>query len=186
MMRNWLFPLLIGAVLAVLSYQATLIATPYVLMSAAMKRVGSAGPVNRFAFGKMATADNQPIVRPSPDLSYSSCVFDLSKGPILIDVEPVPGHYWSLSIFDARTDVAAVRSDRDTGGKPAKLALLRDGQKAPEGYEPVKLGYDKGIALIRILLNEPADFPEVDAIRRKSTCRAPAAKIGVAYPGSPA
>jgi hypothetical protein len=90
---------------------------------------------------------------------------------VLVDVASVPGHYWSLSIFDARTDVAAVRSDRDTGGKPARLALVKAGQTAPQGYEPVRLQYDRGIALIRILLSSPAEYPVVDAIRRKSTCK---------------
>jgi uncharacterized membrane protein len=171
MMRRWIFPILAGGLVALGAYQATLLATPYALMYAALQKIGGAGEVNRFAFSQMATADNQPIVRPSPDLSYSTCVFDLSKGPVLVDVMPVPGRYWSVSIFDARTDVAVVRSDRDTQGGPARLALMKMGQKAPAGYEPVLLGYDQGLALIRILLANPSEFPVVDAIRRKSTCK---------------
>ena len=179
MIRSWLLPIFAGVVAAGIAWHGTLVATPYVLMSAAMKKIGSAdanGRANVFAFGPMATADRQPIVRPSPDLVYSSCVFDLSQGPVLVDVAPVPGKYWSLSIFDARTDVAAVRSDRDTGGQNARLALVRDGQVAPKGYDVVKLDHDRGIALIRILLSDPAEFAEVDAIRRKSTCQAASAK----------
>jgi len=64
-----------------------------------------------------------------------------------------------------------VRSDRDTGGKAARLALLKAGQQAPQGYEPVMLQYDQGIALVRILLANPDEYPAIDAIRRKSTCR---------------
>ena len=179
MIRSWLLPIFAGVMAAGIAWHGTLVATPYVLMSAAMKKIGSAdanGRANVFAFGPMATADRQPIVRPSPDLVYSSCVFDLSQGPVLVDVAPVPGKYWSLSIFDARTDVAAVRSDRETGGQPARLALARDGQVAPKGYDVVTLDYDRGIALIRILLSDPAEFAEVDAIRRKSTCQAASAK----------
>jgi uncharacterized membrane protein len=174
MMRRWIMPLLIGAGLSIAAYQATLVATPFALMQLAMRKVGSAAPVNQFAFGKMATAANQPIVRPSPDLSYSTCVFDVSNGPVLIDVAPVPDHYWSVSIFDARTDVAAVRSDRDTGGKPARLILYRAGTNVTPlaGYEPVPLAYNKGTALIRILLANPSEFPAIDAIRRKSICKA--------------
>jgi hypothetical protein len=48
---------------------------------------------------------------------------------------------------------------------------MKMGQKAPAGYEPVLLGYDQGLALIRILLANPSEFPVVDAIRRKSTCK---------------
>lgn len=174
MMRQWLIPLLAGLLVAFGAHQATLMATPYVLMNAAMKKIGNAdgnGRANVFAFGPMATAERQPIVRPSPDLAYASCVFDLTDGPVLVDVSPIPDHYWSVSIFDARTDVAAVRSDRDTGGNPARLALLKTGQKAPAGYEPVNLKHDRGIALIRILLTSPDEFPAIDAVRRKSTCK---------------
>lgn len=171
MMRRWLLPVLLAAIAAFGAYQATLLATPYALMHVAMNKIGGRAAVNSFGFGEMATADNQPIVRPSPDLSYSACAFDVSEGPVLLDIAPVPDHYWSVSIFDARTDVAAVRSDRDTGGKPARLALLKSGQQAPQGYEPVLLQYDRGIALIRILLANPDEYPAIDAIRRQSTCK---------------
>jgi len=153
------------------AYQATLLATPYALMQAALMKVGKQGPANQFAFAPMTTADNQSIVRPSPDLSYSTCVFDLSKGPVLVDVQPVPGHYWSVSIFDARTDVAAVRSDRDTKGKAARLALVKAGQTAPAGYEQVRVGYERGLVLIRILVAPASTFTTIDAIRRKSSCK---------------
>ena len=174
MIRKWLLPILAGFIASAIAWQGALVATPYVLMSAAMKRIGNAdgnGRANVFAFGPMATADRQPIVRPSPDLVYASCVFDLSQGVLLVDVEPVPDAYWSVSVFDARTDVAAVRSDRDTGGKPARLALMRGTEKAPAGYDSVRLGYDKGIVLIRILLSDPSQYDGVDAIRRKARCR---------------
>ncbi len=170
-MRRWLLPLLLAVLTAFATYQATLLATPYALMRVAMKKIDGRMEVNSFGFGQLATADNQPVVRPSPDLAYSGCVFDVSQGPVLLDIAPVPDHYWSVSIFDARTDVAAVRSDRDTGGQPARLALLKSGQQAPQGYEPVMLQHNQGIALVRILLANADEFPAIDAIRRKSTCR---------------
>ncbi|MFZ4746122.1 MAG: DUF1254 domain-containing protein [Sphingomonas sp.] len=170
-MRRWLFPALLGLVMAGVAYQVTLLATPFALMRAAAAKAGAKLPVNSFGFGPMTTADNQTIVRPSPDLSYSICVFDASNGPVLIGAEPIPGHYWSVSIFDARTDVVAVRSDRDTGGKPARLAIVRKGQTAPAGYEPVKVGYARGVVLLRILLSDKTEYPAIDALRRKSYCR---------------
>jgi uncharacterized membrane protein len=168
---RWILPVLAGFIIAMCAYQAILLATPFALMHVAMDKLGNLKPENQFFFSAMATADNQPIVRPSPDLSYSTCVFNVAKGPVLVDIASVPNHYWSVSIFDAKTDVAAVRSDRDTGGKPVKLALLKSGQKAPAGYEPLILRYDRGIALIRILLANPGEFSAIDALRRKSTCR---------------
>jgi uncharacterized membrane protein len=172
MIRKWLFPAVLGVIMGGLAWQGTLLATPYVLMSKAMERIGSRAPVNNFGFGALATADNQPIVRPSPDLVYSTCVFDVSGSPVRINVPPVPGTYWSVSIFDARTDVAKVVSLRDVGDQPVRLVLHhKDSQpKMVPGYAPVALEHDKGIALIRILLNDPARYAEIDAIRRESTC----------------
>jgi uncharacterized membrane protein len=170
--RNWLLPLFAGLIVAAIAWQGTIAATPYALMSAAMHKIGQGGGVNQFRFAELATPDNQPIVRPSPDLLYSSCVFDVSEGPVLIDVEPVPDAYWSVSIFDARTDVAKVVSVREQGDKPARLVLHNQDMQlemVPD-YDPVALKYDKGIALIRILLNDPSKYAEIDAIRRKSRC----------------
>jgi uncharacterized membrane protein len=129
-MRRWLLPLVVSVGTATVAYQATLVATPFVLMRAAAVKAGKGLPVNQFAFGPMTTAANQTIVRPSPDLSYSLCVFDLSKEPVVVvEVEPIPRHYWSVSVFDARTDVAAVQSDRDTKGEPAKLWITKDARR---------------------------------------------------------
>ncbi len=171
-MLRWIVPLLVFLGIATLAHQATLLATPFALMRVAAAKAGKGLQVNQFAFGPITTAENQTIVRPSPDLSYSLCVFDVSKGPVLVRAEPIPNHYWSVSIFDARTDVAAVRSDRDTGGKPAMLAIVKAGQVAPTGYEAVRIKYYKGVVLIRILLANKAEFAAIDALRRKSFCRA--------------
>ena len=52
------------------------------------------------------------------------------------------------------------------------LALVKAGQVAPAGYEAVSVGYDRGVALIRILLADKAEFPAIDVLRRRSSCAA--------------
>jgi uncharacterized membrane protein len=170
-MRRWLFPILAGLVLAAIAYQAALIATPRVLMAAAVRRVESLGGVNVFRHPPMATAQARTIVRPSPDLAYSSCVFDLANGPVLIEVAPVPALYWSLSVFDARTDVAFVRNNRESRGAPIRIALVLAGQDVPAGIERVEVAAARGIALIRILVEGRDRFPAIDRARRASRCR---------------
>jgi hypothetical protein len=91
---------------------------------------------------------------------------------VLVDVPAIAQHYWSVSVFDARTDVAAVRSDRDTHGGPARLALVGPGQTAPAGHEAVPLAYPRGIALIRVLASGDDDVHEVDPLRQQASCRA--------------
>ena len=169
-MRAWLGSILFGLIVAAATAWAVIVWIPYGLMNVAMDRLGQGG-VNTMSYGNLATPERQPVVRPSPDLAYSSCPYDLSKGPVAIDVTPVPGRYSSLSLFDAATDVIFVRNDMQAGGKPYRIILARDGQTAPPGAEIVRTNHDKGIALIRLLLKDPAEIGGLDAVRRQSSCR---------------
>jgi len=171
-MSRWLAPIAAGALAAALAWHLSLVAAPFALMRVAMNRLGASGRVNSFSHGAPTRAESQFVVRPSPDLLYSTCVYDRSSGPVLVDVPAIPDHYWSISIFDARTDVAAVRSDRDTGGAPARLALVAPGTTAPPGYQAIALEHARGIALIRILVSGDADYRAVDPLRQLASCRA--------------
>ncbi len=173
MIRNWGAPILLGLILAAVTYHLTLVETPNLLMRLATWRVAKAGSINHLLQTPLATAQSRAIVRPSPDLAYSSCPFDLSNGPVLIDVAPVPAPYWSLSVFDPRTDVAFVRNNVQAGGQAIRVALIGDaGGQAPPGYEPVLVKGNSGIALVRILIDNRAHFPQVDAARKASSCKA--------------
>ncbi len=170
MMRRWTLPLLVGIVLGVVAWQVTLIATPRVLMWLAVKRVASIGGVNHMSHAPLATAASRTIVRPSPDLAYSSCPYDLSHGPVLVEATPVAAPYWSLSIFDANTDAVFVRNDAGGARKPLRIAIARAGQAVPAGAEAVRVAGDRGVALIRILIENRADFAAIDAARRSARC----------------
>ena len=168
-MRRWLWPLLVGLGVAFAAFHLALALTPRVLMAAAIKRVG-AGSTNRMTHGPLATDKARAIVRPSPDLAYSSCPFDLSGGPVRVHVPPLPSPYWSLSVFDARTDVAFVRNNGETGGKGLDLVIARPGQPAPAGTQVVRVAGSRGIALVRILVEDRTRFAPIDTARRAATC----------------
>lgn len=168
-MRRWLGPILFGLIVAAATAWAVIAWIPYGLMNVAMDRLGQGG-INTMSYGNLATPERQPVVRPSPDLAYSSCPYDLSKGPVAIDVAPVPGRYSSLSVFDAATDVIFVRNDVEAGGKPYRIIVALPGQTVPAGSEVVRTNHDRGIALIRLLLKEPAEIGGLDAARRQSSC----------------
>jgi len=168
-MRNWLGPILFGLIVAVATAWAAVLYIPYGLMNVAMDRLGQGG-VNRMSYGNLASPQRQPVVRPSPDLAYSSCPYDLSAGPVAIEVTPVAGRYSSLSIFDAATDVIFVRNDVEAGSKPYRIVVARDGQAVPAGAEVVRTTHDRGIALIRLLLKDPSEIGGLDAARRQSSC----------------
>ena len=169
-MTRWILPFLAFLVTAAGAWHATIAVTTFGLMEAAVRRLSARSGFNTMSYGSLATPDNQPIVRPSPDLAYSSCPYDLSNGPLLINYVPVVGRYSSLSVFDARTDVVFVRNDVQAGGQPIRLILARDGQEVPDGIETVRVGYDRGIALVRLLLADPREIAQFDSIRRQSNC----------------
>ena len=169
-MRSWLGPLAFGLIVAAATAYAAIWAIPYGLMNVAIERLGQ-GEINTMSYGNLATPERQPVVRPSPDLAYSSCPYNISDGPIAIDVAPVPGRYTSLSIFDAATDVIFVRNDVEADGKPFRIIVARAGQAVPKGAEVVRTNHDHGIALIRLLLKDPAEIGTLDTVRRQSSCR---------------
>ncbi|MDB5679818.1 DUF1254 domain-containing protein [Sphingomonas bacterium] len=170
-MRRWLPPLILGLVLAIVVYNLAMVQIPRTLMSFATGRISKLAGYNAMAATPLATDKARAIVRPSPDLAYSSCPYDVSNGPVLVDIEPVPSRYWSLSVFDARTDVKFVRNNIDAEGRPIRIAIALAGQPVPDGMQAVRVDGATGIALLRILVEDGAQFPAIDAARKKSSCK---------------
>ena len=170
-MARWTGPALLGLIVAGATCYAGLVFTPDLLMGAAIRRV-SEGGFGHFSHVPLADAGSRRIVRPSPDLAYSSCPYDVSNAPVLIDAVPVGAPYWSLSIFDSRTDTVFVRDGGQAQSKPFRVAIARSGQPIPAGYEAVRVNGARGIALVRILVADRSRFPALDRARRLTVCRA--------------
>lgn len=171
MIRRWIGAAMFGLLCGLIAWQVVLAMIPQWLMALAVARIaGQAGAINAFAHAPLVTAKSRAIVRPSPDLLYSSCPFDISAAPLLIDATPVAAPYWSLSIFDAQTNAVFVRNDR-AGPNPVRVAVIAPGQAAPAGYAPVRVKGARGIALIRILIDRSQPIAAIDAARRTARCR---------------
>lgn len=170
-MKPWIGPAALTLLAGAAGWHAVLALSTFGLMEGAVRRVSADGGLNVMRHGALATPEKQPIVRPSPDLAYSTCPYDLSDGPVEVSVSPVPGRYSSLSIFDARTDVKFIRNDQQAKVTPYKVVIAREGQGVPKGVEVVRVNYDRGIALVRLLLNNPSEIKALDGVRRQSSCR---------------
>lgn len=170
-MRGWLLPLGLGVVAGVAGYYAALAATPGVLMHIAEGRISAVSGYNLMDHAERTTAAARRVVRPSPDLAYSACPYDVSKSPVLVEVPPIPAAYWSLSVFDAQTDTAFVRNNIQSGGQAVRIAIALKGAKVPAGYTPVTVDGARGIALVRVLAPDAASFAAIDKPRRAATCR---------------
>jgi len=159
------------AVSAAVAHVGLVMAVPHVLMNVAMTRVSQDGKlVNRFIFGDRTTQNSRNIVRPSPDLAYSTCVYDLSAGPVLIEAQPSPQQgYVSISVFAGNTDNIAV-FDSTQMPQGIRFVLARDGQKVPAGERVVISPSDRGMVLDRRLAASAELFAAADQARRGDKC----------------
>ena len=127
---------------------------------------------NQWLHAPPMTEKTRVIVRPSPDLAYSSCVYDLSKGPVRIVVKPW-SDYMSLSLFDAATDNYYTLNDRQMPREGAEVILHSKGQAVPAGLKPfatVESPSVRGVALIRRLAPTDERFAAADAARGEEKC----------------
>ena len=151
-------------------------AVPRVIMSTAMERIGGDGALNTFSHPPRTTHEFRAVVRPSPDLAYSMCVLDLSDGPVMIEV-PASDPYTSLALYSSITDNYFVRNNRQDGGLPEgetiRIVVSAPGDTPadlPEGYEAVTAPANKGLALVRRVLENDGAMPRLDALRNRSVC----------------
>ena len=160
-------------IVAACVHVATVWALPSVIMSKVVDRIGGHAEVNHFIEPPLATDKARTVVRPSPDLAYSVCVLDLSRGPVRIHV-PLTPPYTSIALYSGTTDNYFVRNDRDTGGKPLDVIVVAPGAKmpggVPEGTNVVTAPTVKGLALVRRAVEDAASFPALDRIRKTATC----------------
>ena len=146
---------------------------PHFLMNVAMGRVSQDGKlINQFGFGSRTTQNSRNIVRPSPDLAYSTCAYDLSNGPLLIEAAPSPdAGYLSISVFAANTDNIAV-FDSSQSPDGIRFVLAREGQPTPAGAKVVISPSNRGIVLDRRLAPNAELFAAADEARRGDKCAA--------------
>ena len=169
-MMRWIAPTVVGIACAAGAWYFIMSVTPYVLMEEATRRITTQSPWNIFTHAPPVDARRQSVVRPSPDLLYSICPFDLSAGPVEVTAVPVPDRYSSISVFDSRTDVVFVKNDEQMAGQPMRIVLALAGQQVPAGVEVVRLGKPKGIVLQRVLLADPSEAATVDPVRSQARC----------------
>ena len=113
-----------------------------------------------------ADASARTVVRPSPDLLYTACAFDLSTGPLLISA-PLPDAYLSISGFASDSSNFFAVNDRDAitaadGSRHLAVVLSRSADvRVPEGARLVIAPGDRGLVLFRMLIVDDAALPEL-------------------------
>lgn len=160
-------------VIAVAVHFAAVYAAPNLLMNIAIKRIGATAGLNTWRLADRVTAASRQIVRPSPDFAYSTCVFDLSQGPVVITTAPWNA-YWSLSLYAANSDNFFVIDDREAH-HGAEITLVRRGRAHPESASMVvESPSERGIALIRRLAPTPDAYNAAKSIAVEDVCESAA------------
>jgi len=151
---------------AVLAHLAFISLAPSMMMAAAMERIGGA---NAWAHAPRVTEAARTIVRPSPDLAYSACVFDLSHGPVRIAAARWDA-YMSLSLYDAQSDNFFVVSDMEAPDG-FDVTVVRRARDAPDDAVNVVVSPSaKGVALVRRLAPTPDRFAAAERARADDIC----------------
>jgi uncharacterized membrane protein len=171
--ENWRYFVLALAV-AFGVYLASVAAIPRVIMTIALHRMSSGRGYNTMTHAPRATSASRAVVRPSPDLLYSACPFDLDAagGMLRVHAEAMPHTYWSVSMFDAQTDNIFALNDRHARDGGIDFILKRSNTKPLGDRSKLVLETEtaRGLILFRTLIDDERNFAAIDAARRHAAC----------------
>lgn len=123
--------------------------------------------INQFSnMSQFLNASDEYIVRPNCDTYYSTAFFDLSGGPLIIDIPITDSQYYMMPILDAFTNVL-MKSDTSVGSPGTRTGqtqggqylLVRDTYIVSElqkmTYQIIKCPTDMAWAIGRFQVNNP-------------------------------
>lgn len=172
MILRWIGWLAFTVALSAAVHWAAVRYAPDLIMSRVISGMAARG-TNAITHGERATSASRTVVKPSPDLLYSFCAFDLSRTPLKVTTAAPEGTYWSVAFYASNTDNFYALNDTEARGMPATIVLLGQGQSVPpqaEGTIIVSAPTERGIVLFRTLINDDAREPELDRLRRAAKC----------------
>ena len=168
---------------ALLVHLGSLRAIPRIVMRRMLRQMGTPNTIH---FGGRPTAARRLVARPSPDILYASCPFDLSKGPLRVTAHVPHSTYWSVSAFDSATNNFFVRNDRQVAGDSLEIVLLRHGQPQPSVTAPehtiVFAPSRRGVILFRTVIDDEKNLPALTALLQQDRCET--ARLGDKEKGS--
>ncbi len=143
-------------------------------MALAFQRIldRSDSEINTMVHSPRVTVDSRQVVKPSPDLLYSICVYDVSEKPLRITAT-VPDTYWSISFYQANTDNFYVLNDRQANSNPIDIILVGPDMAVPraENTRVVVAPTNKGVFPLRSLIENEDKLGDLINTQRLAICR---------------
>jgi uncharacterized membrane protein len=171
-LRNWRW--IVGTLLIAAAVHAvSLLLLPRLIMMRTMAAMTKVAADNTIFYPPRPTANARSVVRPSPDLLYSICVYDLDAagGILRISTHDMPDTYWSVSLFDADTNNFYTLNDRQAKTGAVDFLLATKGASITAGQRPVIAApTGRGIVLFRTLVDDERRLSEIDAVRHNANC----------------
>jgi len=155
--------------LAALVHVATVWLIPQRVMSRTLDRASENAGINQLYHAPRVTAESRSIVRPSPDLAYSVCAFDLSRAPIRLAV-PRAADYISIAGYADNTDNFMVVNNTAFPEAGWNGWIATEPQASSMQGNVVISPSSKGIVLIRRLVRSPDGWPAVNSERDQMSC----------------
>ncbi len=130
---------------------ATLV--PNLIMERLYSKGGERVGYNQLAVGSRPDEASRDVVRPSPDLLYALCVYNLEQGPVKVKAS-VPERYWSMQFYQMNTDnfagITNQREQRFRVGTEVEVTLIGpDASKAEYTGQVIQSPTTRGIMLLR-------------------------------------
>jgi uncharacterized membrane protein len=172
-MKKWiLWTALATLVFALAVHLAVVAYIPYKAMDTVMNVRFKELPYNALVSGTPITVESRNVVRPSPDLLYSVCKYDVSQRPLLITC-PLPEGYWSASFYADNTDNFFAINDMQVKSLPVKLLLVGKNSATADTGDAivVRAQSDKGLVLIRMLVSDAKSLPALIGVQQKAACK---------------
>jgi uncharacterized membrane protein len=170
--RNWKW-IAATLLMAAAVHVAAVFFLPRLIMLRTVAGISKLTAANTIFHAPRPNSSSRGVVRPSPDMLYSICVYDLgaAAGAIRVSTHDMPETYWSVSLFDVDTNNFYALNDRQTKAGAADFLLAAPGTSAESAGLPVVVApTNRGIVLFRTLISDESHMAEIDAARRFAAC----------------
>jgi uncharacterized membrane protein len=147
---------------------------PRAITAVSLRRIAAQAGYNEVVLPPLPTEKSRDVVKPSPDLLYALCIFDISAGPVRISARPSPG-YWSIALYARNSDNFFHLNDLEVKGGRVELILSEAGRSAelkaryPDAIL-VQPASTVGLMLTRSLVLDPDDIKTVIDARSSTRC----------------
>tara|TARA_B110001450_G_scaffold68456_1_gene64684 strand:- start:1917 stop:2456 length:540 start_codon:yes stop_codon:yes gene_type:complete len=126
---------------------------PYLVMERLYIKAAERSGYNQLVVISRIDETSRWVVRPSPDLMYASCMYNLEEGPLAISA-PVPERYWSMQFYQMNTDnfasITNQRKQQSRVGTRVEVTLVGP-DASPSNYagEVIQSPSVRGVMLMR-------------------------------------